>query len=283
MRQPQGFWGSPNSVITWILPNWAKEKEPKRKPFGIPWFHSKLFEFRTKSAEGHRISFTTLRVANKTAFTSRLRSRTVGCFACRLANTFGDIRAGLNIVRSNGSLRCAFVLRTHALTRGTHGEPRAGIVSPDEQVKFTVTHGFARRLHSRLSLWSLSAHDPIGVNHIALRYQIPASPNLYEYTARQRRNSSFSMRGDTCTWFEFFRASNQLTQLVEPVDKNANLISEIVQIRYKMLSWKKNKAFNIDLKSGITKIDVEVHRVLRLLVLTKSSPGFTRSKGSILK
>ena len=192
MRQPQGFYGSPNSVITWILPNWAKEKEPKRKPFGIPCFHSKLFEFRTKAAEGspnlihNSTSCEQDRIHKPSALSHRRVLRLPPCEHFRWYTGWFKYCSVERLAAHR------IVLRTHALTRGTHGEPRAGIVSPDKQVKFTVTHGFARRLHSRLSLWSLSAHDPIGVNHIALRYQIPASPYLYEYTARQRRNSSFS-------------------------------------------------------------------------------------------
>ena len=60
---------------------------------------------------------------------------------------------GLVLIDAIASGRISFeILLTYALTRGTHGEPRASIVSPDEQVNFTVTHGVARRSHSRLSL-----------------------------------------------------------------------------------------------------------------------------------
>lgn len=49
-----------------------------------------------------------------------------------------------------------------------------------------------------------------------------------------------------------------------------------------MLQNKQICSFRIDLNSGITKIDVEVHRVLRLPILTKSSPGSPNPKARFI-
>ena len=140
-----------------------KEKEPKRKEgcaFLLWHLLTNRSEFRTLSIDN---SSSCLHFAFKTLHYARFYAcratawRYEMPFARAKPRSLPRARPGLKR-QAMARLPYSFFFSrkrkhlTYALTRGTHGEPRASIVSPDEQVKFTVTHGVTRRSHSRLSL-----------------------------------------------------------------------------------------------------------------------------------